>query len=59
MDDQAFRRERLLASGLLREMSRDDAALLARAVEARLPEARPNPVLAEPQARTAVLSPAR
>jgi hypothetical protein len=59
MDDRAFRRERLLASGLLREVSPDEAALLARAMEARLAEARPRPMLAEPQARTAALSPAR
>lgn len=40
MEDQAFRRERLLASGLLREVSPDEAATLARIMEARATEQR-------------------
>ena len=41
MEDQAFRRERMLASGLLREVSQDEAAVLARLMEAREAEQRP------------------
>ena len=40
MEDQAFRRERLLASGLLREVSAEEAAALARVMEARAAEQR-------------------
>jgi uncharacterized membrane protein len=48
MEDQAFRRERMLASGLLREVSQDEAALLARLMEAR--EAEQRPVRPRPEA---------
>jgi hypothetical protein len=44
MDDQAFRRERLLASGLLREVSPDEAALLARMMEMRAADTRQAPL---------------
>ncbi|WP_439598290.1 hypothetical protein [Falsiroseomonas sp.] len=45
MDDQAFRRERLLASGLLREAAPAELALMARMreeAEAQRPPARPS-----------------
>jgi hypothetical protein len=48
MEDQAFRRERMLASGLLREVSQDEAAVLARLMEAR--EAEQRPARARPEA---------
>lgn len=56
MDDQAFRRERMLASGLLREAAPAELALLARMQEeaegqrrAALPPARPSALAALPQ----------
>jgi hypothetical protein len=59
MEDQAFRRERMLASGLLREVSQDEAVMLARLMEAREAEQRPARAKSESASRPMATSLAR